>query len=135
MESCFRHPLFDLRGTRKVEIRHIFNFSSKKVTSKTESFDPTIVKKTSNFSTSRLLGEFKLPYRELQYDHLLIKRLYFRLLQIESFRRRQIACSPNDNSVFTKVENIVGKKEKMLVYQHFLLFPTMFSKTSFVKVV
>ena len=21
-ESCFRHPLFDLRGTRKVEIRH-----------------------------------------------------------------------------------------------------------------
>ena len=21
-ESCFRHPLFDLRGTRKLEIRH-----------------------------------------------------------------------------------------------------------------
>ena len=34
-ESCFRHPLFDLRGTRKVEIRHTnFHFSSKKVTSK-----------------------------------------------------------------------------------------------------
>ena len=26
-ESCFRHPLFDLRGTRKVEIRHT-NFST-----------------------------------------------------------------------------------------------------------
>ena len=34
-ESCFRHSLFDLRGTRKVEIRHTnFQFSSKKVTSK-----------------------------------------------------------------------------------------------------
>ena len=33
-ESCFRHPLFDLRRTRKVEIRHTnFHFSSKKVTS------------------------------------------------------------------------------------------------------
>ena len=34
-ESCFRHPIFDLRRTRKVEIRHTnFHFSSKKVTSK-----------------------------------------------------------------------------------------------------
>ena len=34
-ESCFRHPLFDLLGTREVEIRHTnFHFSSKKVTSK-----------------------------------------------------------------------------------------------------
>ena len=30
-ESCFRHPLFDLRGTQKVEMRHTnFHFSSKK---------------------------------------------------------------------------------------------------------
>ena len=54
-ESCFRHPLFDLRGTRKVEIRHTnFHFSSKKVTSKSrkvEVFDLTIVKKTFHFST------------------------------------------------------------------------------------
>ena len=52
-ESCFRHPLFDLRGTRKVEIRHTnFHFSSKKVTSKSrkvEVFDLTIVKKFSTF--------------------------------------------------------------------------------------
>ena len=47
------HPLFDLRGTRKVEIRHTnFHFSSKKVTSKSrkvEVFDLTIVKKLSTF--------------------------------------------------------------------------------------
>ena len=53
MESCFRNPLFDLRGTRKVEIRHTnFHFSSKKVTSKSrkvEVFDLTIVKKLSTF--------------------------------------------------------------------------------------
>ena len=52
-ESCFRRPLFDLRGTRKVEIRHTnFHFSSKKVTSKSrkvEVFDLTIVKKLSTF--------------------------------------------------------------------------------------
>ena len=52
-ESCFCHPLFDLRGTRKVEIRHTnFHFSSKKVTSKSrkvEVFDLTIVKKLSTF--------------------------------------------------------------------------------------
>ena len=52
-ESRFRHPLFDLRGTRKVEIRHTnFHFSSKKVTSKSrkvEVFDMTIVKKLSTF--------------------------------------------------------------------------------------
>ena len=52
-ESCFRHPLFDLRGTRKVEIRHTnFHFSSKEVTSKSrkgEVFDPTSVKKLSTF--------------------------------------------------------------------------------------
>ena len=36
-ESCFRHPLFNLRGTRKVEIRHTnFHFSSKKVPRKVE---------------------------------------------------------------------------------------------------
>ena len=52
-ESCFRHPLFDLRGTRKVETRHTnFHFSSKIVTSKSrkvEVFDLTIVKKLSTF--------------------------------------------------------------------------------------
>ena len=52
-ESCFRHPLFDLPGTRKVEIRHTnYHFSSKKVTSKSrkvEVFDLTIVKKLSTF--------------------------------------------------------------------------------------
>ena len=39
MESCFHHPLFDLRGTRKVEIWHTnFYFSSKNVTQKSPSF-------------------------------------------------------------------------------------------------
>ena len=56
-ESCFRHPLFDLRGTRKVEIRHNnFHFSSKKVTSKSrkvEVFDLTIVKKLSAFRSKK----------------------------------------------------------------------------------
>ena len=36
--------------------------------------------------------------------------------------------------VFDRVENIVGKGENA-GYQHFLLFPTMFSKGLFVKVV
>ena len=57
-ESCFRHPLFDLRGTRKVEIRHTnFHFSSKKVTSKSrkvEVFDLTIVKKLSTFRPKKV---------------------------------------------------------------------------------
>ena len=52
-ESCLRHPLFDLRGTRKVEIRHTnFHFSSKEVTwksRKVEVFDLTIVKKLYTF--------------------------------------------------------------------------------------
>ena len=43
-EFCFRHPLFDLRRTRKVEIRHT-NSKSRKV----EVFDLTIVKKLSTF--------------------------------------------------------------------------------------
>ena len=51
MESCFRHPLSDLRGTRKVENRHTnFHFSSKKVISqnrKVEVFDLSVVKKLS----------------------------------------------------------------------------------------
>ena len=52
-ESCFRHPLFDLRGTLKVENRHTnLHFSGKKVTSnsrKVEVFDLTIVKKIPLF--------------------------------------------------------------------------------------
>ena len=36
-ESCFFHPLLDLRGTRKVEIGHTkFHFPSKRVTSKSK---------------------------------------------------------------------------------------------------
>ena len=51
-ESCFRHPLYDLRATRKVEIRHTnFHFSSKKVTSKSWSFWPDNCQKTFHFST------------------------------------------------------------------------------------
>ena len=49
-ELCFHHPLFDLRGSRKVEIRHTnFNFSSKKSPRQVEGFDLTIVKKLSTF--------------------------------------------------------------------------------------
>ena len=58
-ESCFSHPLFDLRRNRKVEIRHTnFRFSSENVTSKcrkVQAFDLTIVKKTFDFSTSLCL--------------------------------------------------------------------------------
>ena len=52
-ESCFRHPLFDLRRTVEVEIRHNnFHFSSKHVTSKSrkiEVLDLTAVKNLSTF--------------------------------------------------------------------------------------
>ena len=68
-ESCFRHPLFDLRGTRKVEIRHTnFHFSSKKVTSKSrkvEVFDLTIVKKLSTFQPKKAKVE-KLTSRKVE---------------------------------------------------------------------
>ena len=68
-ESCFRHPLFDLRGTRKVEIRHTnFHFSSKKVTSKSrkvEGFDLTIVKKLSTFRPKKAKVE-KLKSRKVE---------------------------------------------------------------------
>ena len=68
-ESCFRHPLFDLRGSRKVEIRHTnFHFSSKKVTSKSrkvEVFDLTIVKKLSTFRPKKAKVE-KLKSRKVE---------------------------------------------------------------------
>ena len=68
-ESCFRHPLFDLRGTRKVEIRHTnFHFSSKKVTLKSrkvEVFDLTIVKKLSTFRPKKVKVE-KLKSRKVE---------------------------------------------------------------------
>ena len=68
-ESCFRHPLFDLRGTRKVEIRHAnLHFSSKKVTSKSrkvEVFDLTIVKKLSTFRPKKAEVE-KLKSRKVE---------------------------------------------------------------------
>ena len=68
-ESCFRHPLFDLRGPRKVEIRHThFHFSSKKVTSKSrkvEVFDLTIVKKLSTFRPKKAKVE-KLKSRKVE---------------------------------------------------------------------
>ena len=68
-ESCFRHPFFDLRGTRKVEIRHTnFHFSSKKVTSKSrkvEVFDPTTVKKLSTFRPKKTKVE-KLKSRKVE---------------------------------------------------------------------
>ena len=52
-ESCFHHPLFDLRGTLKVENRHSnFHFSSKNVTSKNRKvkvYDLKFVKKFSTF--------------------------------------------------------------------------------------
>ena len=68
-ESCFRHPLFDLRGTQKVEIRHTnFHFSSKKVTSKSrkvEVFDLTIVKKLSTFRPKKAKVE-KLKSRKVE---------------------------------------------------------------------
>ena len=68
-ESYFRHPHFDLRGTRKVEIRHTnFHFSSKKVTSKSrkvEVFDLTIVKKLSTFRPKKAKVE-KLKSRKVE---------------------------------------------------------------------
>ena len=68
-ESCFRHPLFDLRGTRKVEIRHTnFHFSSKKVTSKSRKvvvFDSTIVKNLSTFRPKKAKVE-KLKSRKVE---------------------------------------------------------------------
>ena len=68
-DSCFRHPLFDLRGTRKVEIRHTnFHFSSKKVTSKSrkvEVFDLTNVKKLSTFRPKKAKVE-KLKSRKVE---------------------------------------------------------------------
>ena len=68
-ESCFRHPLFDLRGTQKVEIRHTyFHFSSKNVTSKSrqvEVFDLTIVKKLSTFRPKKAKVE-KLKSRKVE---------------------------------------------------------------------
>ena len=68
-ESCFHHPLFDLRGTRKVEIRHTnFHFSSKKVTSKSrkvEVLDLTIVKKLSTFRPKKAKVE-KLKSRKVE---------------------------------------------------------------------
>ena len=68
-ESCFRHPLFDLPGTRKVEIRHTnFHFSSKKVTSKSrkvEVFDLTNVKKLSTFRPKKAKVE-KLKSRKVE---------------------------------------------------------------------
>ena len=68
-ESCFRHPLSDQRGTRKVEIRHTnFHFSSKKVTSKSrkvEVFDLTIVKKLSTFRPKKAKVE-KLKSRKVE---------------------------------------------------------------------
>ena len=68
-ESSFCHPLFDLRGTRKVEIRHTnFHFSSKKVTSKSrkvEVFDLTIVKKLSTFRPKKAKVE-KLKSRKVE---------------------------------------------------------------------
>ena len=66
-ESCFRHPLFDLRGTRKVEIRHTyFHFSSKKnLPRKVEVFDLTIVKKLSFFRPKKAKVE-KLKSRKVE---------------------------------------------------------------------
>ena len=68
-ECCFRHPLFDLRGTRKVEIRHTkFHFSSKKGTSKSrkvEVFDLTIVKKLFTFRPKKAKVE-KLKSRKIE---------------------------------------------------------------------
>ena len=66
MESCSRHPLFDLQGTRKVEIRHTnFHISIKKVTSKSEVFDLTIVKKLSTFRPKKAKVE-KLKSRKVE---------------------------------------------------------------------
>ena len=68
-ESCFHHPLFDLRGTRKVKIRHTnFHFSSKKVTSKSRKvkvFDLIIVKKLSTFRPKKAKVE-KLKSRKVE---------------------------------------------------------------------
>ena len=68
-ESCFRHPLFNLWGTQKVEIGHTnFHFSSKKVTSKSwkvEVFDLTIVKKLSTFRPKNAKVQ-KLKSRKVQ---------------------------------------------------------------------
>ena len=53
--------------------------------------------------------------------------------RIESICRRKKNVIEKLKFVLERVENIVGKRENA-VYQHFLLFPTMFSKGFFFKV-
>ena len=113
-ESCFRHPLFDLRGTRKVDIRHTnFHFSSKKVTSKSgklEVFDLTIVNKTFNFSTSRLSRQVQIRKHYFQFFALTARS---KIRKVEVFHVTIV----NKTSTFRprrKVEKLKSRKVEKL---------------------
>ena len=100
-ESCFRHPLFDLRGTRKVEIRHTnFHFSSKNVISKSrkvEVFDLTIVKKLSTFRPKKAKVE-KLKSRSKSgkfFDNCQVKNFSFSTFRGNFFARKVEVSVPN----------------------------------------
>ena len=68
--SCLCHPLFDLRPTQKIEIRHTnFHFSSKSVTSKSrkvEVFDLTFVCKSRNSEVLTSTFRVKLLGRKVE---------------------------------------------------------------------
>ena len=63
---------------------------------------------------------------------LLTKRQFFSLVQFERFADDKLKATQKLKFTFGRVENIVGKGD---IYQHFLLFPTMFSKGYFLRVV
>ena len=64
-ESCFRHPRFDLRGTRKVEIRHTnFHFSSKRKKKSRKYEKSKLANQNFHFSTYRLLSRLKSGWQK-----------------------------------------------------------------------
>ena len=54
--------------------------------------------------------------------------------KLKAFTDNKINVTENLKSVLERVENIVGKGENA-GYQHFLLFPTVFSKAFFLRIV
>ena len=57
-----------------------------------------------------------------------------RLVQIESFCRQQNRCNPKIEICFEKGRKYCGKKRKYWL-PAFSLFPTMFSRTVFLRIV
>ena len=75
---------------------------------------------------------FFFPIQRIYFHHQSINYLTFSKQQnftpnqIESICRGQNKCVSKQEFCFGRIENIVGKLENA-GYQHFLLFPTMFS--------